>query len=118
VPATAIELLGRGLEVVDCREVEQVIDLARQPPQVRFRHAEVRFREAAGDRHGTARPCAPELAQRLELRHGLRPHQDEDAVAAREQALDEVAADEPGSAGDEVRHLGIPDRLLSFTLIP
>jgi len=33
-------------------------------------------------------------------------------------ALDEVAADEPGRAGDEVRHLGIPDRLLSFTLIP
>ena len=35
----------------------------------------------------------------------LRPHQHEHALAAREQPFDEVAADESGRAGDEIRHV-------------
>ena len=114
-----ILLLAGRLQVVDRRQVEQVIDLAREPAQVRLRHAEVRLREIALDRHGAARARAPEFAQRLELLHRLRPHEHEHALAAREQALDEIAADEAGRARDEVRHALLPDRLrLSFTVIP
>ena len=114
-----ILVLVRRLQVVDRREVEQVIDLAREPAQVRLGHAQVRLRKIALDRHRATRARAPEFAQCLEPLHRLRPHQHEHALAAREQALDEVAADESGRARDEIRHLLLPDRLrLSLTLIP
>ena len=98
-------LLARRLQVVHRRQVEQMVDLAGEPPQVRLGDAEIRLREVAGDRQRAAGPRAPEFAQRLELRHRRGSHQHEHAVPAREQALDEVAADEPGRAGDEVRHV-------------
>ena len=49
----------------------------------------------------------PPPDQRLHPRQRPLADQDEDvALAVVEQLLDEVAADEPGRAGDEVRHGG------------
>ena len=39
-----ILLLTRRLQVVDRRQVKEVVDLAGESAQVRLRHAEVRFR--------------------------------------------------------------------------
>jgi hypothetical protein len=111
-------LLDACLQVVDRREMKQVIDLAGEPAQVRLRYAEIGLREVARNRDDAARARTPESAQSLELRSRLRPHEREDALPAREQALDEVAADESGRARDEIRHQRLPDRLwLSLTLI-
>ena len=114
-----ILLFAGRLQVVNRRQVEQVVDLAREPAQVRFRHAQVGFREIAADRPAAARARAPEFAECFEFLHRLRPHEHEHSLATREQALDEVAADEAGRARDEVRHSLLPVRLrLSFTVIP
>jgi hypothetical protein len=111
-------IVDARLQVVDAREMEEVVDLAREPALVGLRHAEVGLRQIALDRDDAARARAPEGTQRLEFRRRLRPHEREHALAAREQALDEVAADETGRSRHEIRHLRLPDRLwLSLTVI-
>ncbi len=97
--------LAAGLQVIHGREVEHVVDLAGELPEVGLRHAEVAPREVARDGHGAARARAPELAHRLEFLHGLRPHEHVHALAACQQSFHEVAADESGRAGDEIRHV-------------
>ncbi len=66
-------------------------------------HAEQRLREIADDRlDARLRLGAPALDQLVQAVHRALAHEHVDVALALEQLLDEVAADEPGRAGDEV----------------
>ncbi len=106
-----VHRLGTGLEVVHGAEVEQVLDLALQLREVAPRHAELRLRKVALDGHDALEALlAPELVQLVELAERLGPHQHVDgAFAALQQGLHQVAADEPGRAGHEIRHGILPE---------
>jgi hypothetical protein len=53
-------LVDSRLQVVDGREMEEVVDLARQPTLIGLRHAEVGLGKVALDRDDAARARAPE----------------------------------------------------------
>ena len=99
--------LGVGREVVDRRQVVDVIDLAGELLQVVGRDAEPLRRQIAVDRHDAlaAARLAPVVEQRVELAVALGAQQEVDGGAAsRQQRLDETPADESGRPGDEVAH--------------
>ena len=89
--------------VVDRREVEEVRDAAPQRRARRVVDAEQRLGQIALDRDDAAlgAPAGDQLLEPLPRR---RAHEGVDGPLAREQALDEVAADEPGRTGHEVVH--------------
>jgi hypothetical protein len=101
-------LLGRRLEVVDRREMEEVVDLALELAQVRVGDAELRLGEVADDGDDLALVHAEALAQRRELLLRSAPHQHVDRLAALVQVGDQEAADEAGGSGDEVGHALLP----------
>src|SRR5215211_1666876 len=85
--------LGARGDVVDRREVEEVLDVTAQPVDVLGRDPE--------DAVGVGPPTASKLLQPT-----LRALADQhvEGPLSLEQQLDEVAADEPGRSGDEVAH--------------
>ena len=87
--------LVRG-HVVDRGEVEEVVDLREL-----LVDAQVLLAEVADDRLDAV-TLAPLLHQLRELVLRLLADEDVDVALAVEQPLDEMAADEPGGAGDEV----------------
>ena len=96
---------GVGLQVVHRSEVEEVLDLARQFLLVRLRDSEQRLGQVADDSDGALGGHVPVLEQRRDLVEAFLAHEEVDRRAAtREQLLDQALADEPGGAGDEVRH--------------
>ena len=101
-------LLGARLEVVDRGEVEQVVDLALELPEVGRGHAETGLGEIALDADDLLVVRAPALAHRRELLLRALAHQHVDRLAAPQQVFDEVPADEAGCAGDEIGHLESP----------
>jgi hypothetical protein len=94
-----------GGHVIDRREVEQVVGLSPQPLDVGVGDAERRLGQVADDPDHAIGADSPSVAKLLEP--PLRPlaHQHEDRALTLEQLLDEVPADEPCCAGDEVAHL-------------
>ena len=92
-------------EVVNRREVVEVVDLALQALDHVRGHAELLARQVAVDRNRTCLADAPVCQQVGELPGALLAHQEVDrAAAACQQLLDESLADEAGRAGDEVFH--------------
>jgi hypothetical protein len=98
-------VVGRvvGRHVVDGREVEDVVDAPRVLGDPRGVDAQRGRRQVPGHRHDPA--VVPLAQQGLEPGAGPLPDEHEDvALAVVEELLDEVAADEPGGTGHEVRH--------------
>ena len=102
------------LQVVDGRQVEEMLDLAGQFLLVGLGHSEHRLAQVTDDRHGTFLGGLPVLEQRRHLVEALLAHEEVDRrAAAGEQFLDEALADETGRAGDEVRHrMSPPGRMV------
>jgi hypothetical protein len=101
-------LFGRSLQVVDGREMEEMVDLALELSQVRVRDAELRLAEVADDRDDLALVRTELLAQRSELLLRSAAHQRVDRLATLVQVGDQEAADEAGGPGDEVGHALLP----------
>jgi hypothetical protein len=104
----ALRALLVGLNVIDGRQVEEVIDRL-----VEVVDAEARLREVTG--HGDDPPLggAEALHQRVELPARPLAYEHVDGALALQQLGDEMPADEAGRAGDEVvqessRGLGRP----------
>ena len=105
----ALLLLRARREIVDRGQMEDVLHASLELAEVRGRHPEVWLREIADDADDLAVGRAPVLrAQLVELRQRALAHEDVDRLAALQQVRDEEATDEPGRAGDEVRHMAPP----------
>ncbi len=100
---------GAGGDVVDRRQVEEVVDLAAHRHQVLLGDAEAGLGEIARDRDD-ARPVGSPAGPQL-LQPPPRAGSDKrvDRPLALQQSLDQVAADEAGCAGDEVAHCHQPN---------
>ena len=96
--------LGVGGDVVDRRQVEEVVDLAPHRHHVLLGDPEAGLGEVAGDRDDAGPVGSPSRAQLLQPPSRSGPHQRVDRALALQQPLDQVAADEPGCSGDEVVH--------------
>ena len=88
-----------GLHVVHGREVEEVVDLL-----VDALDAEPRLRQVAGDRDDPSLLGTQALDERVELAPRALPHEHVDRAIPLQELGDEMPADEPGRAGDEVVH--------------
>ena len=99
--------LGIGGHVVDRREVEQVVDLADEPREIRLGHAQPGMGEVADDPDHAPLVRPPATAELLQAALGALAHEHVDRPLALQQQLHQVATDEPGRAGDEVAHLNI-----------
>ena len=108
---------GVGGDVVDRRQVEEVVDLAAHRHQVLLGDAEAGLGEVAGDRDDARPVGAPAGPQLLQPAARSGPHQGVDRALALQQTLDQVAADESGCAGDEVAHR-VPGYLDSVAQTP
>jgi hypothetical protein len=106
----AVALLVGG-HVVDRREVKEVLDPLERLA-VLLGDPEQRLGEVAGDGLDPVRAVSPALAQGFELLPRPLAHEDVDVPLALEQALDEMAADEPGRPRHEVAHPVFPLRAL------
>src|SRR6266545_4546932 len=82
-------------------------DFAFEPAHVGRRDTEVLLREIARHRDDLFLVGAPEFRQLGELVDGALAHEQVDGLAALDQVRNEKATDEPGPAGDEIRH-GFP----------
>ena len=79
--------LGAGGDVVDRRQVEEVVDLAAHRQQVLLGDGEAGLGEVAGDRHDPRPVGAPAGAQLLQPAPRSGPHQGVDRALALQQAL-------------------------------
>jgi hypothetical protein len=103
-------LFGIRRQVVDSGQMEEVLDAVVELVLVFLGYAEHRLRQVAHNRHRAAVVDAPVCVQCLDLlRRSLFSHQEvDDAAAVCEQPLDQPFPDEPGRAGDEIRHEVLP----------
>ena len=93
-----------GRHVVDRREVEEMVDLSAQTLDVLVGDPEPRLAEVADDADDAVLRSAPAAAQLLEPPARPLAHEHVDGALALEKLLDQVPADEPGRAGDEIGH--------------
>jgi hypothetical protein len=109
-------LLGIRLEIVDRREMEEVIDAALERVAVGFREAKHRLRQIADHGNGTTGVATPPRLQLANaLGRALLAHQKvDDSVTMREQLLDEPAANEARGAGDEIGHVFLLENVPPF----
>ncbi len=91
--------LGVGGQVIDRRQVEEVVDLAAHRDQVLLGDPQAGLGEVAGDRHDSRPVGAPAGAQLLQAATRAGPHQRVDRALSLQEPLDEVAADEASRAG-------------------
>ncbi len=105
-PLDVGELLGLGVggDVVDRRQMEEVVDLAPHLDHVLLGHRETGLAEVAGDRDDASAVGAPGGAQLLQPAARPGPDQGVDRALALQQPVDQVAADETSGAGDEIAH--------------
>ena len=96
---------GRGADVVNRGKVAEVLDLALQVRHGCLIHAQQGLGQVALYRNQALAVLAHALLQLFELVHGSGAGQHVDIALAVLQLVDEVAADEAGAAGDEVRHI-------------
>ena len=94
-----------GGDVVDRREVEEVLDPAAEARPRGLVDAQQRLGQVARHQDDPlARRGAEPVEQRIEPRLRARAHQHVHVALALQQALDQVPADEPGGPGDEGGH--------------
>src|SRR5690349_20673971 len=88
--------------------MKEMVDLAFELAQVRGANAELRLAEITDHRDDALVVDAPRIAQRREALERLLAHEHVDRPLALDELGHEVAADEPGCAGDEIRHRSSP----------
>ncbi len=98
-----------GRDVVERREMEEVLDLSAERFRAVGRDAEVGLRNIADDRNETILAGAKAFDEILELAERFPAHEAMDRAFAREQFLDEPPADETRRSGDEIAHGALPD---------
>ena len=104
--------LGARRQVVDRREMEEMLDPALELGSIRVRNAEMLLREISDHRNDLAPGRAGFFLERCELLLRALAHEHVDRVAALHEVRGQVPANEAGGAGDEVSH-GNPPRSLS-----
>src|SRR5690349_9717306 len=88
--------------------MKEMVDLAFELAQVRGANAELRLSEITDHRDDALVVDAPPIAQRREALERLFADEHVDRPLALDELGHEVAADEPGCAGDEIRHRSSP----------
>ncbi len=97
--------LGAGLEVVDRREVEHVVDLTAHPTEIYGRDAHPRLRQIAHHRYSAFRSDSPARQQRFHRSALLTADQEiQQRAFSLEELLGKARPDKAGRAGDEVTH--------------
>src|SRR6056297_1531732 len=92
-------------QVIDCGQLEEVIDFALQRLCILLGNSQPRFGQVAGDCNDSLGMVGPTvLDQLIEFLLGSSAHQDVHGPLAFQQTVDQIAADKTGSAGDKVSH--------------
>jgi hypothetical protein len=100
---------GVRRQVVDGRQMEEVLDLAGQGLGLRRRKPELGLGKVAGDGDHPAPVPAHLAGDGIELLFRPLAHQDMDAAFALQQLADQETAQEAGSACHEIAHCPCPD---------
>ncbi len=95
---------GIGGQVVDRRQVEEVVDASAELSDETAVQAEHGLAEVADDRHQPVGLIPRGLTQRIEAGVRARAGENEQGAFAAQKPPDEMGADEAGAASDEVRH--------------
>ena len=97
-------VLGAGLEVVDRRQMEQMVDLSLELLLVRLSDPQALLGEIADDGDDVLVGGAPLLAQRIQLLDRALADQHIDRLAPLQQVADEELPDKAGGTGDKIGH--------------